>query len=177
MENKKKLYRSTSDRVIAGLAGGIAEYFGVDSTIVRLAIVILAVLSGGPMILVYLLAWLIIPKDKELSSSVNAQDKPKARKFIGYVFILLGLFMLIYGTIFYYPYHMMPMYNFYDFTDYRDHGNLILPIVFILIGFWVLARHGRGKDIRDTEQHEHHEPKSKHIASLESSEDTHKTAE
>jgi len=62
MANVKKLYLSNADRKIAGVCGGIAEYLEVDSTVVRLVWVILSVLSFGTGIVVYLLAWLIIPR-------------------------------------------------------------------------------------------------------------------
>ena len=55
----KKLYRSYEDRRIAGVCGGLADYFDIDSTIVRLIAVILAFAGGG--ILAYLVAWLIVP--------------------------------------------------------------------------------------------------------------------
>ena len=57
------LARSESDRQIAGICGGIAEYFGVDSTIVRLAAVILAIYPGAVIggLIAYLVAWFIMP--------------------------------------------------------------------------------------------------------------------
>ena len=58
---KKRLYRSRRDVMIAGVCGGIAEYFDVDPTIVRLIAVIL-VLGWGSGLLAYLIAVLIIPK-------------------------------------------------------------------------------------------------------------------
>lgn len=59
---KKKLYRSRKDAVFAGVCGGLAEYLGIDSTIVRLiwAILIMTVRAG---IWLYIIAALIIPKD------------------------------------------------------------------------------------------------------------------
>ncbi|WP_129738021.1 PspC domain-containing protein [Massilimicrobiota timonensis] len=59
---KKRLYRSRRDVMIAGVCGGIAEYFDVDPTIVRLIAVIL-VLGWGSGFLAYLIAVLIIPKN------------------------------------------------------------------------------------------------------------------
>ena len=57
----KKLYRSKKNRVIAGVCGGIGEYFNVDPTLIRLAW-ILFVLAGGAGILAYIVAWIIIPE-------------------------------------------------------------------------------------------------------------------
>ncbi|HAA24584.1 MAG TPA: PspC domain-containing protein [Ruminiclostridium sp.] len=60
---EKKLYLSETNKVIAGVCGGIGEYFGIDPTVIRLIWVILSVpsliLGGG---LVYLIAMLVIPK-------------------------------------------------------------------------------------------------------------------
>ncbi|WP_027366217.1 PspC domain-containing protein [Desulfotruncus alcoholivorax] len=60
----KRLYRSSNNRMIAGVCGGLAEYLGVDPAIVRLGYIILSVASAAfPGILVYLVAWLVIPRD------------------------------------------------------------------------------------------------------------------
>jgi phage shock protein C len=56
----KKLYRSEDDRIIAGICGGLAEYFDIDASIVRL-IFILIVLYGGSGILVYIILWIVLP--------------------------------------------------------------------------------------------------------------------
>jgi phage shock protein C len=62
--NRKWLSRSTTDRKIAGVCGGIGEYFSVDSTVVRVAWAFLSVVPGcfiGGLV-AYLLAWFIIPE-------------------------------------------------------------------------------------------------------------------
>ena len=56
----KKLYKSNTNKMLEGVCGGIAEYFGVDPTIVRLAWVVFCVL-GGSGILAYIIAAIIIP--------------------------------------------------------------------------------------------------------------------
>ena len=59
---KKKLYKSNSDKMLAGVLGGFAEYIGVDSTLVRLVYVLIAMFSAGfPGILFYILCALVIP--------------------------------------------------------------------------------------------------------------------
>jgi phage shock protein PspC (stress-responsive transcriptional regulator) len=60
MPTHKKLYRSSTDRVIAGVCGGLGEFFNIDPTLLRLMFVISAVCFGSG-ILLYILAWLIIP--------------------------------------------------------------------------------------------------------------------
>ncbi|MCX6771801.1 MAG: PspC domain-containing protein [Candidatus Micrarchaeota archaeon] len=62
-ENKeiRRVYRSRKNRLLAGVCGGIAEYFDVDPVFVRLLLVLL-VLMGFAGIILYLVAWLIIPE-------------------------------------------------------------------------------------------------------------------
>jgi phage shock protein C len=57
------LTRSKSDRMIAGVAGGIARYFNIDPVIVRLLFVV-AVLAGGVSPLIYVLLWIVMPEEK-----------------------------------------------------------------------------------------------------------------
>lgn len=57
-----RLYRSFKDKMIGGVCGGLGEYLGVDPTIVRLLTALLTVI-GGISILVYLIAWIIIPEN------------------------------------------------------------------------------------------------------------------
>ncbi|MBL1075111.1 PspC domain-containing protein [Nocardia sp. 2] len=59
----RKLTRSTNDKWIAGVCGGLAQYFGWNANIVRLLFVISCLLPG-PQFIIYLALWLIIPKQK-----------------------------------------------------------------------------------------------------------------
>lgn len=59
----KRLYRSRSDRWIAGVAGGMGEYFNIDPVVIRLIWVILLLPGGLPGLIPYLLCWLIIPAE------------------------------------------------------------------------------------------------------------------
>ena len=59
----KKLYRSEDDKVLAGLLGGLGEYFDIDPIILRLAYVLIAFITGlVPGLIVYFIAILIVPK-------------------------------------------------------------------------------------------------------------------
>lgn len=60
----KKLYRSRTDRKIAGICGGLAAFFNIDATIVRIALIIISLLPG-PSVIFYLLAWIIIPLEPQ----------------------------------------------------------------------------------------------------------------
>lgn len=57
----KKLYRSNTDKMIGGVSGGIAEYFEIDPTIVRILFV-LAVFFGGGGLIAYIILWIIVPE-------------------------------------------------------------------------------------------------------------------
>lgn len=57
----RKLYRSPTNKKIAGVCGGLAEYFGVDATIIRVIFVILLLPGGLPGLIPYLILWLIMP--------------------------------------------------------------------------------------------------------------------
>ncbi len=59
---RKKLYLSQTDKKIAGVCGGLAEYFGIDSTVVRILWVLLSIFFGSGII-AYLIAWLLIPRE------------------------------------------------------------------------------------------------------------------
>jgi phage shock protein C len=62
-----RLYRSETDKKLAGICGGIAEIQDVDPTMVRLILVAIALMSGCfPLIIAYLIAWAIVPKKSEL---------------------------------------------------------------------------------------------------------------
>jgi len=65
MENRdKRLYRSQTNKVIAGVCGGLGEYFGVDPTILRIIFVVLIFFKGAGL-LIYLIAWLCMAKRRE----------------------------------------------------------------------------------------------------------------
>ncbi|WP_308637606.1 PspC domain-containing protein [Paenibacillus silvisoli] len=58
----KKLYRSTLNRKLTGLAGGIGEWLGIDPTIIRLVLIVTGVFSFGTTLLAYIIVSLIVPK-------------------------------------------------------------------------------------------------------------------
>ncbi len=105
----KKLYRSRKDSVIAGVCGGIAEYFEIDSTLVRL-LAIIVVFLGGVGVIAYIIAWIIIPQnpDQQVDSDrEHTQDeknnmsqeegKRDNNRYVwgGLILIFLGLFFLM----------------------------------------------------------------------------------
>lgn len=59
----KRLTRSRDDRWIAGVCGGVAKYTGMDANLVRLLVVLGTVLGFGSLIVVYIIAWILVPED------------------------------------------------------------------------------------------------------------------
>ena len=59
---QKKLYKSATDKKVCGVCGGLAQYFGIDSTLIRLAAVLLVLFAGGGL-LAYIICALVIPDD------------------------------------------------------------------------------------------------------------------
>ncbi len=67
---KKKLYRSSKQRMIAGICGGLAEYFDIDVNIMRLLFVAISLLSVlFPMVIFYITAWIIVPEEEKSKKS------------------------------------------------------------------------------------------------------------
>ena len=64
MDSRKPLRRSRSNRMIAGVVGGLAEYLGMDPVLARVLYVVISVLSAAfPGILVYIICWIVMPEE------------------------------------------------------------------------------------------------------------------
>ena len=74
-EKLKKLFRDPDDKVLGGVCGGIAAYFGVDATIVRLVFVV-AIFFGGVSIIVYPILWIITPLAVTLTDKMQMKGEP-----------------------------------------------------------------------------------------------------
>jgi len=74
---EKKFYLSTKNKKIAGVCGGLAEYFGLDATLVRI-IFVLFTLAGGSGILAYLVIWLVAPKAADTAVPPTTPPPPQA---------------------------------------------------------------------------------------------------
>jgi phage shock protein C len=64
----KTLVRSRKDRMLAGVCAGVADYFGIDVTLIRVVVAVVSLMTGGAGVLAYLVAWLIIPEEGENTS-------------------------------------------------------------------------------------------------------------
>lgn len=125
----KKLKRSRTDRVIAGVCGGVGEYFNIDPVIVRIVWVILAFMPGGPGFLAYLICALIIPEDdgviyqnENKSSGVNTNN---TSIFIGLALVIVGGFML---TKIIWPQFAFKFINVFRYW----------PLLLIILGLYII---------------------------------------
>jgi phage shock protein C len=59
----KRLYRSKKDRILGGVCAGLGEHLDVDPTVIRLIWAVVSVLSIGTGVVIYILAWIIIPEE------------------------------------------------------------------------------------------------------------------
>jgi len=64
MTELKRLYRS-KEKMVAGVCAGLADYFNVDPTIIRILFVVIA-FAGGASLLAYLIMWIIVPEEKTI---------------------------------------------------------------------------------------------------------------
>lgn len=100
MKTTKQLYLSRDNRVIGGVAGGIAEYFEIDPTIVRLIIIVTALVAGSGVI-AYLIAWIIMPEQPAAHTAaietVNGTSavQTRSRTLAGMILVALGGLFLV----------------------------------------------------------------------------------
>jgi phage shock protein C len=65
----RRLYRSTRDRMVAGVSAGLADYVGVDPTVIRLLWVVATFVTGPVAPLLYLAGWFLMPREDELTTT------------------------------------------------------------------------------------------------------------
>jgi phage shock protein C len=61
----RRLYKSPSERVISGVAGGVAEYLDIDPSVVRVVWALLALITGGVFFVLYIVMWIVVPEGPE----------------------------------------------------------------------------------------------------------------
>ncbi len=132
------LYRSKQNRMIAGVAGGMAEFANLDVTLMRL-IWALAFFAGGVGFLAYIICWIIIPESTGESmqntgneynetgqAMISANQGTDGRRNVGLVLIGFGLIFLIKNFI---PWH------------YWDKG---WPLILVAVGLYILLANKKG---------------------------------
>ncbi len=144
--NYNTLHRSTTNRVIAGVGGGLGEYLNLDPTIIRIIFIMLTIF-GGSGILIYLVLWLIMPSDQstELDSQgnikINASEiSGKARNFANDLRLgqnkeesrfWIGLIVVIFG--------FMALFHNFGLFEIFSIGKL-WPILLVVFGIMILTR-------------------------------------
>ena len=121
----RRLYRSRDERVIGGVCGGLAEYFGIDPLIVRIVAIAL-VFAGGAGFLAYLAAWLLVP---------SADGEPVATGLAGRTATIAGTVLLVLAVC-----TILPFWNG-PFGGWSWGGPLLSLVVLGLagLGLWWVA--------------------------------------
>ncbi len=125
MASYKKLYRSTDQKVIAGVAGGIAQYTGIHPLVVRLLFIAL-VIAGGSGVLLYSLLWFAVPKSPDITLRFDdgepGEDHPAGRFM---AFLKATAAALLFATL----------------VSWYTDGSFFMPFaVSIAIGFYYFSR-------------------------------------
>ncbi len=136
MENRKKLYRSVTNKVIGGVAGGLSEYFDIDVVVVRLLFVLLLLFSGGGL-LAYIVLWIVIPRQPLLSennAAGNAEpyaqpqsDETTANNHNTSRSAIAGIILVFLGLLFLFD-NMMPWYNI----------RMFWPLILVFAGILII---------------------------------------
>lgn len=148
---EKKLQRNEQDKMLAGVCAGLADYFDVDVTWIRIAFVV-AVLAGFSGVLAYIILWIAVPAKPYYPGKFTAdyrvyEDRPaqdytyqepgarpaKTKNRNGRV--VFGLLLILFGGFF-----LLDEFNFIPY--WFDFGRL-WPLVFIIPGILMIARAGR----------------------------------
>ncbi len=126
----KKLTRSRNDKYIFGVCGGLADYFNIDATIVRIIWFVLTLSSFGIFALAYLICGIVIPPEGEgenegdENTSTSTKD-PKL--FLGLGLILIGSYM-VFDLLF--PHLSISIYRLMKFW----------PVLLIALGFYIIVK-------------------------------------
>jgi phage shock protein PspC (stress-responsive transcriptional regulator) len=121
MDTYNRLYRSYTDKVIGGVAGGLGDYLNIDPVIIRILFVLL-VIFGGSGILVYIILWIVVPeRPYTLGEPVNTNPGAdeggvygEAEKKSGNTSLIAGIVLIAFGLLFLLD-RLVPMYHFWDF--------------------------------------------------------------
>lgn len=136
--NPSRLYRSEENRVIAGVCGGLGEFFNIDPTIIRIIFVILTIF-GGSGLLIYLILWIVIPSESQsgiVSKSTIKGNVAEIKTKINslgndYSRFWWALFIVVLGFIF-----LFNNFGLFDFFEFRK----LWPVILILLGLSIVLK-------------------------------------
>jgi len=131
----RRLYKSRHNRVIDGVCGGVAEYFGVDPTVVRILWVLVSLLGGSGLIL-YIVAMIVMPVNPDHLAQSSPTMPPtgvsERKRYWGIVLILAGVFVLLTN-----------LGLFADFDWWSFSRSVVFPVSLILVGVLFIYVHTR----------------------------------
>jgi len=137
----KRLVRSPHNRVIGGVCGGIGEYLEVDPVLIRLIWGVFFFL-GGIGFLAYIIAWIIIPLEKDIRESTNIQENHKGSSNYS-AQITIGLLLVIIGSALLIRDWWCVDHVFRNILHFS--GKYLLPIIFIALGLYVIVKGDRNR--------------------------------
>ncbi len=127
----KKLERSVKNRVIAGVIGGLAEYLGVDANLLRIVGVVLLILIPIPMIVLYIVAVFLIPRQgEEKPLAVSFEIEEHLPLLVGLILIMIGAFLL--GSI-----SLIPVPWIFNFYNPLIVLQLVAAVVLVIVGLLI----------------------------------------
>jgi phage shock protein C len=135
----RRLYRSTTEKMIGGVCGGLAEYFDIDPVLVRILFVV-ATFAGGSGVLAYIICWIIIPQRPYVAASTPVTDTPVTPNVAGAPqpppeatnhrgSAVAGITLIIIGGVFLAD-NFLPHFHFRDFW----------PLILIALGIGILSK-------------------------------------
>ena len=143
----RQLYRSSHNRIIAGVAGGLGDYFSLDPLLIRIIFILLTFLANGFGVLLYIVLWILLPEEGQQiqnpRDTIHAnmqtfrEDFRKAKEDISqnatsHRHTWGGIILLIVGILFL-------TNNFGFFYGFSFH--LFWPLILILLGIFLLYQH------------------------------------
>ncbi|MFQ5602896.1 MAG: PspC domain-containing protein [bacterium] len=140
-ESPRRIYRSLDERMLAGVCGGIAEYFNFDVLIIRV-IWVVSIFTGGLGIIAYILSWIVIPENPSPKSVVKKSESKSSNSNL-----MWGLLLIVVGCMFLFQH--LDWFDIYP-IHFRWHwrpwwfGNfgfgLLLPVLLIILGVIYLIK-------------------------------------
>ena len=132
----KRLYRSVVDKMIGGVCGGIAEYFEIDSTVIRVIWLIFTFLGFG---IVAYIACLIVMKENPYQNVTERKVSSNTGLIVGIVLVLLGF--TFFSSVFHWGYYHFRPYRFRPwFVDWDKFWPIVLILAGILYIYHVLRK-------------------------------------